>query len=117
MIMFCSVRAAVKQFKLEETHAYRKFIERYEAKLASVVDGFSDTIGTTSEDWKGANRKNRQAVARLAAHGFHDKFCAKEKCYEPNETFNCNRCEMFCPRYHDVQCTQVSSLAELSKRY
>ena len=109
------VEELTKQFGLRETEAYTKFLRIYEEKLASVDGGLFDTIGMNSSDWKGANQKSRHLIARLAAHGFHERLCTKPRCYEPDRDCICRRCGQTCPRYHASHCTFVKSLARLAE--
>ena len=41
----------------------------------------------TTNEWRRAGQDNRHLVLRLAAHGFHNNFCTKERCHKADETY------------------------------
>ena len=108
------VEQLVQRFQLSKTVAYRKFIERYEEKMAELEPEFFTTRAMTNDTWKGVNRTNRHAVTRFAIHGYHHMLCQVQGHHAPDDRCVCMRCGEGCSLYHGMNCAGVVSLNVLA---
>lgn len=85
-------------------------------KRAEIWWDFYATDAMVDRRWTGPNRELRSAMARLAVHGFHHRFCRKVYFHDPDEDCVCKFCDKHCERYHFKRCAiYTKSLIELSK--
>jgi len=104
-----------RRFSLDETPAFKLFIEEAEIKMATIEPEFFGTQAMVSDDWKGVRFTNRHLITRFASHGFHYVICSRMGFHEVSEECICVYCNHPAPKYHLMNCPSSPSISELNR--
>jgi len=92
------------KFNLEDTEAYKKFVNYSIENVLSVKQEFFETEAMKSDIWKRPNFENRHVFTRFSCHGFHFVICKNKTFHEANDECICELCDAKCEQYHLQTC-------------
>jgi hypothetical protein len=98
------IEEILETFQLEKTDAVIEFLAGLERKFENLDLNIFRTSPFQEEEWRQPLVPQRHLHTRVAAHGFHHKFCVLHHWHEAATSCTCRYCGLNCPQYHLLDC-------------
>jgi hypothetical protein len=93
-------------YQLEKTDAYLELVQEQCDKFEDIDLNIFETPPFQEEQWRLPLDRNRSLKCRVAAHGFHHRYCYNTQWHDANSGCQCRYCQQPCSQYHILTCRE-----------